>query len=296
MSSLARPWTPSACSTAKAADALAAIGDADKKIAVISATPANLKTLAANLDKLKAFWQRGGTLVLRGLTPEGLADYNRIVGVDHVIRPFKRERVTFPAVRNPLTAGLTTGDIVMLSGQRIFGWTADEYVASDVFTLRRGLRRDRSLRHERLRFGYDNMINGFVGSDGWPLIIDFEHPKDGKPYEIKMDLPHEETIVEYTHDQSVNYNPTDEDDAALRRQGPRRVRPARPMATPQTFADRSAAQGPARHRCSSSAGSPTRPSGRTSASTTSGSRSSASAGVAGHRQADAEHRRRWCST
>ena len=68
-------------------------------------------------------------MVLCGLTPEGLADYNRIVGVEHVIRPFTRERVTFPLVRNPLTAGLTVGDIVMLSGQRIFGWTADEYVA-----------------------------------------------------------------------------------------------------------------------------------------------------------------------
>jgi beta-galactosidase len=55
---------------------------------------------------------------------------------------------------------------------------------------------------------YDNIVNGFVGSDGWPLIIDFEYPRDGRPYEINMDLPQEETIVEYTHDPSVNYNPT----------------------------------------------------------------------------------------
>lgn len=187
--------------------ALAALQDADQKIALVSATPANLKLLAAHPDALDAFWRRGGTLMLCGLTPEGLADYNRIVGVNHVIRPFKRERVTFPAVRNPLTAGLTTGDIVMLSGKRIFGWTADEYVASDVFTYVVDL--EDMAPFAKSDFGsYDNIVNGFVGSDGWPLIIDFEYPQDGSPYEINLDLPHEETIVEYTHDPSVNYNPT----------------------------------------------------------------------------------------
>jgi beta-galactosidase len=191
----------------KAGSALAAVQAPDKTIALVSATPANLGLLAANLPALQAFWQRRGTLVLCGLTPDGLADYNRIVGVNHAIRPFKRERVTFPAVRHPLTAGLSTGDIVMLSGQRIFGWNADEYVASDEFTCVVDL--EDVAPFAKSDFGnYDNIVNGFVGSDGWPLIIDFEFPKDGKPYEINLELPQEETIVEYTHDASVNYNPT----------------------------------------------------------------------------------------
>jgi len=53
----------------KAVDVLSAIGDADKKIAVISATPANLKTLADNMAKVEAFWNRGGYILLHGLTP-----------------------------------------------------------------------------------------------------------------------------------------------------------------------------------------------------------------------------------
>ncbi len=191
----------------RAADALATITDPGKKVALVSATAGNLKALAADLSALQAFWQRGGTLVLCGLAPDGLADFNRVVGVEHTMRPFKRERVTFPAVRHPLTAGLTTGDIVMLSGQRIFGWTADEYVASDVFTYVVDL--EDIAPFAKSGFGnFDNIVNGFVGSDGWPLIIDFEHPKDGKPFEIDLELPREETIVEYTHDPSVNYNPT----------------------------------------------------------------------------------------
>ncbi|NQT38073.1 MAG: hypothetical protein HQ581_11320, partial [Planctomycetes bacterium] len=191
----------------EAAGPLAAIQDAAKKIAIVSATPDHLKQLAADPAALQAFWQRGGTLVLCGLTPEGLADYNRIVGVDHVIRPFKRERVTFPPVRSPLTAGLTAGDIVMLSGQRIFGWTADEYVASDVFTHVVDLQ-DMAPFAKSSFPSIDNIVNGFVGSDGWPLIIDFPYPQDGTPYEFHLDLPSEETIVQYTHDPSVNYSPT----------------------------------------------------------------------------------------
>ena len=218
----------------KSGDALAAVQDPGKKIALVSASPANLKLLAGNLAALQSFWQRGGTLLLCGLTPGGLADYNRIVGVNHVIRPFKRERVTFPPVRNPLTAGLTTGDIVMLSGKRIFGWTADEYVAADVFSYVVDLE-DLAPFAKSDFANYDNMVNGFVGSDGWPLIIDFPYPKDGKPYEINLDLPQAETIVEYTHDQSVNYNPTTK--IALVFDGRDRVeRDLLPTGDAQTFA------------------------------------------------------------
>ena len=110
-------------------------------------------------------------------------------------------------MRNPLTAGLTTGDIVMLSGKRIFGWTADEYVASDVFSYVVDL--DEMAPFAKSDFAsYDNIVNGFVGSDGWPLIIDFEYPEGRQAVRDQHGLPQEETIVEYTHDQSVNYNAT----------------------------------------------------------------------------------------
>jgi len=219
---------------AKAGDALAALQDGAKKIALVSATPANLKLLAGKLEALQAFWQRGGTLLLCGLTPEGLADYNRIVGVNHVLRPFKRERVTFPTVRNQLTSGLTTGDIVMLSGKRMFDWNADEYVASDVFTYVVDL--DDLAPFAKSDFpSYDNIVNGFVGSDGWPLIIDFPYPKDGKPFDINLELPQAEIIVEYTHKASVNYNPTTK--IALQFDGQNRVEyDLQPNGDAQTFA------------------------------------------------------------
>ncbi len=256
----------------RAADVLSAIGDPDKRIAVISATPANLKTLAANMDKLNAFWNRGGTVLFHGLTPEGLADYNKIVGFDHVIRKFKRERVTFPAVRNPLTSGLTTGDIVMLSGQRIFGWTADEYVASDVFTY--VVDYDEIAPFATSTFsGWDNMTNGFVGSDGWPLIMDFGAPEDGSPYEFRITLPHEETITEYIHDQSVNYNPTGNVTLLFDGKDPVKF-DLTPDGDARELPDQSAAKGQGDHRPARRLRVRSRTRPGTSAWTTSGSRSS----------------------
>lgn len=191
----------------RAADPVRAIERSDAKLAVISATPAHLKALAGDRDAVRSFTRGGGYLVLIGLTPDGLADYNKVVGVDHLIRPFRRERVTFPAVKNPLTAGLTVGDVVMLSGERMFPWTADEYVASDVFGYVVDYD-DIAPFASSTFFAYDKITNGFVGSDGWPLIIDFPPPKDGTPFEVPITLPRPETVTEYTHIASTNYWPT----------------------------------------------------------------------------------------
>ena len=186
---------------------LAAVNEPGKKVAIVSANPGNLAALAGNLDQLRAFWDRGGTVLLHGLTPEGLADFNAIVGMEHLIRPFGRERVTFAAVRDPLTAGLTTGDIVLLSGERIFGWSADEYVASDMFTFVVDHRDVAPFADSDFQ-SYANITNGFVGSDGWPLIIDFPISETNAPHDIGIRLPREEAITEFVFDQSTNYNPT----------------------------------------------------------------------------------------
>ena len=186
---------------------LAAIGDPASKIAVISATPANLATLAGAMPKVEEFWKRGGTIIVHGLTPDGLASYNKIVGVEHVIRPFVRERVQFSVPRNPLMAGLSNGDIVMLSGKRVFGFRADEYTVPDEFTY--VVDDDEVAPFGKSDFGnYDKIVNGFFGTDGWPLIIDFPIPTNGQPFNIKISLPKEETVTSLTYKQSMSYNPT----------------------------------------------------------------------------------------
>ena len=180
----------------KAPDPLAAIA-APGKIAIVSATPANLKTLAENLPQVETFTKSGGWLVLHDLTPDGLADYNKIVGFEHMIRPFMRERVSFPIPKNPLTSGLSIGDIVLLSGQKIFNYNDDEYVASDAFSYVVDYE-DVAPFAKSSFFAFDKIVNNFVGADGWPQIINFPVPASGKPAEVPMTWPRPQTISEFT--------------------------------------------------------------------------------------------------
>ncbi len=189
---------------AKAGDALAAISDPKIRLALVEATPANLKQLSSNMVKLNAFMQGGGYIMFHGLGAAGLEDYNKIVGFNHMIRPMRRERVTFPPNKDPLTSGMTTGDIVMLSGERIFGWTADEYVADDIFSA--------IVDYDDVApFGtsdsylYNNAVNNFTQADGWKLINNFDAPATG-PAEIPIKLSKPQTITEFTWIGNTLYN------------------------------------------------------------------------------------------
>ena len=191
----------------KASDPLAALKDPARRIAILSGTPATLKTLVGAKEVLAAFYQRGGTLILHGVPPAGLADLNTLTGVQNLMRPFIRERVQFPAVRNPLTAGLSSGDIVLYSGKRVFGFRSDEFTVDDEFT--HVVDYDEVAPFATSDFAsYDKIVNGFIGADGWPQIIDFPIPDNNQPFNIHIKLPREETVTEFTFDPSVNYNPT----------------------------------------------------------------------------------------
>ncbi len=155
-------------------------------IAVVSATPPNLAQLAANLPKVRTFTERGGSLVLNGLTPAGLEDYNRIVGVDHIIRPFRREKTALAVPRDPLAIGIATGDVVMYSSERMFGFNDDMFVAKDIFSYvvdTSDVAPFAILANEELY----NTVNGFASADGWKYIYSFALAS-GKP-EYTMTFP-----------------------------------------------------------------------------------------------------------
>jgi Glycosyl hydrolases family 2/Glycosyl hydrolases family 2, TIM barrel domain/Glycosyl hydrolases family 2, sugar binding domain len=179
----------------EATDPVAALTPPGARIAVISATPANLKSLAANLPKVNAFTAAGGSIVFHGLTPDGLADYNRIVGVDHLIRPFRREKVSLATPKNHLAAGLSLGDVVMLSSERMFDFNDDMYVASDIFSNVVDLDDDAPFAKLENDYLY-NTTNGFVSGDGWKYIFSFDL-KTQKP-EYTMTYPKPRPFRELT--------------------------------------------------------------------------------------------------
>lgn len=209
-SPLARMLTESGLKFDMAADVLGAIGSGRYQIIIAEATPANLRALAGAADAVKAFAEAGGWLMLFGLTPEGLADFNRLVGVEHLLRPFELERVTLPAVRDPLTAGLTARDVVMESGQKIFAWAGDKFLADDVFTWVVDIDdiapfceipgpaywNDPDAKPGNDRWPR-NMFNGFVNADSWRYCFSI-HLADNDPTKWTMKLPREEEITGFS--------------------------------------------------------------------------------------------------
>ncbi|MCC7495179.1 MAG: hypothetical protein IT204_22715 [Fimbriimonadaceae bacterium] len=176
------------------ADPLTALNDPAVGLVLLAATPARLQALAAAQPQVEAFWARGGYLVVCGLTPEGLGAYNKLVGYEHLIRPFRMERVQFSTPRHPLTAGITTGDIVQLSGERIFGWTSDEFVSKEVFS--HCVDYDDVAPFAEFPSDYHlNTVNGFVSADAWKYIFSFEKPSEKTPA-FTMKWPTEQTLVQ----------------------------------------------------------------------------------------------------
>jgi Glycosyl hydrolases family 2/Glycosyl hydrolases family 2, TIM barrel domain len=181
-----------------AADVLQAISDDHAEIVVADATPVNLKMLAANADAVKKFTDRGGWLMLWGLTPAGLADFNKVVGVNHVIRPFRMERVTLPPVRDPLLSGLTTRDVVLESTKRLFPWSGDVYQADDEFTNVVDLDDAAPFCNGGTQqWAWTLMTNGLTTADAWVYVFSQDLKADPHP-KWTAQLPKEEEVVDFT--------------------------------------------------------------------------------------------------
>lgn len=186
-------------------------------VAVVDATPANLKILAGAKEKVDAFCATGGWLVLWGLTPEGLADYNRVVGFEHLIRPFRREKVSLASPMDPLAAGISLRDVAMDTGEKIFKWKGLTWPVDDTFTHVVDLQdvapfvdlpTPQELGKEA-GLGFDhqpkNLMDGFVAEDSWiytyMILLDRGHSR-----RIPLRLPREEELVALRIRPANNYH------------------------------------------------------------------------------------------
>ncbi|MCL2711259.1 MAG: hypothetical protein FWE95_10300, partial [Planctomycetaceae bacterium] len=172
------------------------------KTVIMAATPENLKAINA---APRGYYPDRTTILLHGLTPEGLTEYNKLVGVDHMIREFRRERVGFPVRRSPLTQGLTLSDVAMSSGQRMFGWASDEFVASDTYTYVVDLEDVAPFATYRDDF-QRMMSNGMVSADGWPYIVNLEVSPQ-PPFDFSLRFNRDIELSEVTWIGNTFYNP-----------------------------------------------------------------------------------------
>jgi len=188
---------------APAGDAMAAIARPGT-IALLDASPACLRDLAAVPARITAFTAAGGWIVLNNLTPDGLADFDKLVGVAHIIRPFNPEKVTWPKIRNPLSAGISGIDLAMGNGQQIVPWQAGEWPDPNSFSYVVDLD-DIAPFCTSTYYRWGNAINNFTQADGaWQLIENLAPDKAVVP----MVLPRAEKLLELTWVSDVNYQGT----------------------------------------------------------------------------------------
>ena len=188
-------------------------------IAIIDANPENLKTLAANKDKVDNFCQNGGWLMLWGLTPEGLKDFNNLTGYNQVLRKFDRERVLLSYPQDKMASGITLRDVVMDTGkkmypwmalmepdQKCFSWMVDDTDIAPFCKFPDGLAMGKDKAHPGGDHEPRNMVNGFTSDDNWvftyTIIMDQGHKK-----KFTLELPKEEELVSLKIRPSKIYHP-----------------------------------------------------------------------------------------
>jgi len=184
-------------------DILAALADNRFKVVVADADPATLQRLADSPDALKTFTARGGWLVLWGLEPQGLALFNRIVGVEHLLRPVEVEKVT-PADASRFLPGIKENDLLIEEPGSDLHYPAPDawYGALDFddiapFCTLPGPEfwgfpdgKPKTDRWPR------NMVNGFT-DENWRLQFVFNLDK-GAHTSIPLRLPRRETVTGFS--------------------------------------------------------------------------------------------------
>jgi beta-galactosidase len=143
--------------------------------------------------------------MLWGLTPEGLANFHKVVGVSHVIRPFRLERVTLPGARDPLLSGLTARDVVLEGTELIYPWAGDRYPADNTFTYIVDLDDIAPfVKSAKYAHGWSQMTNGLTSADSWKFI--FYHELKGDPHpKWSAEFPHEEEVTDFSIILNVHY-------------------------------------------------------------------------------------------
>jgi beta-galactosidase len=160
------------------------------RVAVVPATAANLQALLQAQAQLTRFTDAGGWVMLWGLEPHGLATFNRLVGWNHQIRPFRLERLTLEKPEHPLCATLGNRDVTMYSPREIMhgDYWLSEHVMSDVVgsadaapfcKMPEGP--DDPFEFKPTFDDHDpyNYVNGMFNSDSWRYIRQIWIPQNG---------------------------------------------------------------------------------------------------------------------
>ena len=193
--------------TAAVESVIAALDPAQFKAAVIHATEDNLKALNAASDRVKAFQDAGGWIMLCGLGKEGIEEFSTLVEAVHMIRPFRMERITLEEPNYKLAATLGNRDLAMYSPKHlqhskdwiswnVYSAVVDAHPNVAPFTIPPGTSEEKWWDYEQVWNDKDpyNYVNNLLVSDHWRYIrqIWLDAGQEGWPFEFEFRRP--ETI------------------------------------------------------------------------------------------------------
>ncbi len=165
--------------------------DAGKhQVTLIHASPKNLQSLLSLKSEAEAFQEAGAWIMLAGLDPLGVDLFNELMGADHLLRPFRIERVTLESPHHSLAATLGNRDLALLSPNPLLHgryWVSGNtysYVIDGQdfapFTRPPGAPED-PYEYKPTLDDHDpfNFVNGMLSSDFWRYIQQLWLPEEG---------------------------------------------------------------------------------------------------------------------
>ena len=152
------------------------------KIFIVQATSENLSELIRLKSLYSAYTNAGGWVILWGLSPEGIANFNTLMGTQHIIRPFRREATA--SIGDGTSIGLSTADYQLYNTTIIAPWINLAEVSRDTFTYAIDATDEIAAYHDFEAQGYGNawpaagnpdgnkgsMVNSLYNGDFWHYI------------------------------------------------------------------------------------------------------------------------------
>lgn len=186
-------------------------------VAVIDATAENLATLNSRKDRVDAYQRAGGWIMLCNVRPESLDGFNRLAGTNHLLRPFRVERVHLLDTDTPLAATIGDGDVMQYGTEWIARWNGKRWVSGDTFsycidgcdagpfTYPPGATHD-PYEYKATMSDNDpyNYVNGMLGDDFWKYIRQIWIGENG-PDPLVFTVRRPETIEEVRIWNNTNY-------------------------------------------------------------------------------------------
>ncbi|HEY0867302.1 MAG TPA: hypothetical protein VGE01_07985, partial [Fimbriimonas sp.] len=183
---------------------------------IVEATKANLEWLSLHRTALDRFTAAGGWVMLSGLKPDGLAEFNKLTGIDDPIRPFRVERVTLEHPEHPLASTLGNRDLSFYSpveimhgdywlSEHVYSYVVGSDDAAPFFRMPGG---PESPLEYKPTFSDDdpyNFVNGLLNSDSWRTIRQLWIPENGN-LRLEFGARRPETIRQINVWNNTNYS------------------------------------------------------------------------------------------